>query len=220
MLDDSMRNVKDTVIHPLVSGFCRLGVSPTAVTALGFVVGLGAAAAAAAAFWILAASLWLVNRVLDGIDGALARWCGLEGDLGGYLDLMADFTVYTALPLGIAVGISGILPWAGAGEPGQAVFMGETVWPATAFVLGAFYINSASWMYLAAILEKRQTASPHVTAVVMPKGFIEGTETIIFFMAVLIFPQFAPLLLWLFGLCVMVSGVLRVRWWIKCTSKA
>ena len=78
------------------------GVSPTALTGVGLLAGLAAAALAAAGLPLAALALWLLNRLLDGLDGELARAFGRQSDLGGYLDILADFTVYALIPLGLA----------------------------------------------------------------------------------------------------------------------
>ena len=95
-------------------------------------------------------------------DGAVARHTGLS-DRGGFLDILTDFIVYASLPIGLVAGSA-------SNEPYLAL----------AFMLASFYVNSASWMYLAAILEKRAARHPKTqTTVVMPTGLIGGFETII-----------------------------------------
>jgi phosphatidylglycerophosphate synthase len=81
------------------------GVRPGAVTAVGLAVGVGACVAAGLAVWPLALGLWLVNRVLDGLDGALARVGGGGTDLGGFLDFLADFVVYGGFVVGVAIAV-------------------------------------------------------------------------------------------------------------------
>jgi phosphatidylglycerophosphate synthase len=59
--------------------------------------------AATLAFWPLALALWLLNRALDGLDGAVARASGGGSDLGGLLDFLADFVVYGGFVVGVAI---------------------------------------------------------------------------------------------------------------------
>lgn len=82
---------------------------------------------------------WFLNRLFDGLDGSLAREQDAASDFGGYLDIVLDFAVYAAIPLGLALG-----------QPAAANFV------ALALLLASFYVNAASWIYLAALLEKRQ----------------------------------------------------------------
>jgi len=78
---------------------------------------------------------------------------------------MSDFFVYAALPIGVVLG-----------APSQARYVILIV------MLGIFYINTASWMYLAAILEKRAAHDPETTTtIIMPTGLVGGFETIVFF---------------------------------------
>ncbi|MGQ7148234.1 CDP-alcohol phosphatidyltransferase family protein, partial [Escherichia sp. SS-MK2] len=50
--------------------------------------------------WYLAALVViLLNRLLDGLDGALARRRGLT-DAGGFLDISLDFLFYALVPFG------------------------------------------------------------------------------------------------------------------------
>jgi CDP-alcohol phosphatidyltransferase. len=53
--------------------------------------------------WYLAALVAIVlNRLLDGLDGALARLRGLT-DAGGFLDIALDFLFYALVPFGFAL---------------------------------------------------------------------------------------------------------------------
>lgn len=218
MFDEQLRGWKDRVISPLVRLSARLGIGPAAVTASALAIGLSAAVAAGAGRWGLALLLWIMNRVLDGVDGALARSTGRCSDTGGYLDIVADFLVYAALPLGIAFGTGGQYPTT------EAMSIGS-VWPAVAALLAACYVNAASWMYLSAILEKRaaaartEPASERRTAVVMPRGIVEGAETIAFYTAALLMPRHAALLFWSLAALVLLTAVQRVSWWLRSAAR-
>ncbi|MFX6950021.1 CDP-alcohol phosphatidyltransferase family protein, partial [Acinetobacter baumannii] len=74
----------------------RQGVGADQVTVAGLILGLAAAAAAAKAAFGAALVLILVNRLCDGLDGAIARARG-RTDAGGFLDITADFVFYGAL---------------------------------------------------------------------------------------------------------------------------
>ncbi len=174
MFDRRARPIAASVMAPLASGPLR-GWSPLALTGAGLVVGLAAAIAAALGAWWLAVVLWLTSRLLDGLDGAVARSSDRSSDVGGYLDLCADITVYGAVPLGVAAGLST-----------------EAAWVAAAFLVASFYLNTITWTVLSALLEKRAagaTANGETTSVTMPPGLIEGAETIVWFAAILVVPS-------------------------------
>ncbi len=196
MLDHKLRVYKDQMLRPLA---CRLrSISPNIITLVALVVGVAAAGAAATHWYSLALGLWLANRVLDGLDGIVARGWGRQNDFGGYLDIVADFVVYAGLPIG--------LYW---GDPSAANAL------MTILLLACFYVNAVSWLYLSAILEKRSLGANirgEFTTVTMPAGLVGGTETIIFYCAFLLWPEYLP---WLFGVMagMVVVGVGQRLWW-------
>ncbi|GAB6091414.1 CDP-alcohol phosphatidyltransferase family protein [Spirochaeta dissipatitropha] len=207
MFDTSLRRLKDIAIQPLVVLAGRIGLTALPVTFAGCILGLAAAVCAGFGLWPAALVLWLLNRVFDGLDGALARQQNVSSDLGAYLDIMADFLVYAALPLGIAVGQA---------AASQAILDSSLMlWPLTAFLLASFYVNAASWMFIAAIIEKRGASGEKTTSLVMPRGLIEGAETIFFFTLVLLVPTWAYGLFALFGVLVSISAIHRVIAWIR-----
>lgn len=201
MLDATLRPLKDRVVRPLARS---LGdrVHPLGITALSLVTGLGVAGLGAYRLYLPALALWGVSRTLDGLDGVLARMQSRATDLGGYLDLMADFVVYAAIPLCLVIGRPA--------DAGLAL--------AAAFMLAAFYVNAAAWMYVSALLEKRgrgAEATTEQTAVTMPRGLIEGTETILFYCAFLLFPARLAELFGVFGVLVLTGMILRVVWAVR-----
>ncbi len=162
--------MKATILGPVVDRVPSRAAD--ALTAAGVVLGLGAAVAAAWSSWWLALLLFLAGRMVDGLDGEVARRHRTASDAGGYADIVADTVVYAAIPIGASVGSSI-----------------DGIWPVTAVLLGSFYVNTITWAYLAAILEKRSVASARATSIVMPAGLVEGAETIAFFTVMLLVPQ-------------------------------
>jgi phosphatidylglycerophosphate synthase len=196
MLDHTLRSYKDDVLRPIAGKLGR--ISPNAITVLAMLVGLAAAGTSALHWYWPALALWLTNRMLDGLDGMVARSHARQSDFGGYLDIVLDFVVYAAVPIGLYLGNP-------AGINAVSLML----------LLSSFYINAASWIYLSAILEKRAagaSARCELTSVTMPGGLVGGTETILFYAAFLIWPNLLP---WLFGAMagmVAVGIILRLRW--------
>lgn len=173
MFDPVLRPMKDRALAPVarVVG----GAAPGTITALGLAAGLAAAWSAWNGAFGLGLLLWLANRVLDGLDGVVARIQGSGSDLGGLFDLMADFTVYAAIPLAMAL------------RPGAPPELA----PAALVLLAAFYVNAASWMVPAALLEKGgrgAAAREESTSLTMPEGLVAGGETIVFYALFFLFP--------------------------------
>jgi phosphatidylglycerophosphate synthase len=194
MIDRALRRHKDVALAP-VARLVPPGVHPGALTAAAVVPGLAAAGAAAVGASILALALWVANRLLDGLDGTLARQTGRQSDLGAYADILLDVVVYAAIPLGIAVGQDG-----------------NAAWVAAAVLLASFYVNSIAWSYLSALLEKRGAeglSDGETTAVTMPPGLIEGAETAVLFALALAIPQWSVAVMWVMAVAVAVSVVQR-----------
>jgi phosphatidylglycerophosphate synthase len=197
MFDSSLRRFKDQVGTPLARRMSR--VSPMYISILALLVGLLAAYTAYKHQYIWALALWLLNRILDGLDGLIARLHDTQSDFGGYVDILTDFVIYAALPIGLVVG-----------SPSSERYL------ALAFLLGSFYVNTASWMYLAAILEKRAAHDPDTqTTIVMPAGIIGGFETIIAYGIFLLFPAFITTLFSIFAALVFITTIQRLIW-AKC----
>jgi len=200
MFDGLFRRYKDRALAPITGIVSRL--SPNQVTVLAFVFGLGAAGFAAAGWTLAALAAWLTNRVLDGLDGTLARKHSAASDLGGYLDIVLDFGVYAAVPLGVAWGL---------GPAGAH-------WIALSVLLASFYVNGASWMMLSAILEKRAqgaVARGETTTITMPPGVAGAVFTFLFVTAFLSWPAgFAALAYGLALLCAISIGQ-RVAWAVQ-----
>lgn len=199
MFDHVLRLLKDRWLAPLAR-WLGPSLSPNTVSVLGFLFGLACAAAAARGANVLAVVLWVVNRMLDGLDGSLARVHGRQTDFGGYLDILLDFVVYAAIPVAMVYA-----------SPSRDIAV------AGVLLLATFFVNSASWMYLAAILERRElgaTTHGELTTVTMPPGLIAGTETVVFYALFLAVPA------WRVGgfqimATLVVVNVFQRLWWAR-----
>ncbi len=200
MLDSSLRPVKDRLLSPLAN--TAIGrVHPTAISAVGLVFSVGAAIAASQRLAAVAVIAWLVGRVADGLDGLAARSTGRSSDLGGLLDFTFDTIGYATIPIGAAFGVDT-----------------RAGWIVTAALLAAFYLNAVSLGYVAALTEKRAMASATqqgATSAVLPRGLIEGTETIVFFTLALAFIDASPWIWTVMTVLVVITALERVRWAAK-----
>lgn len=197
MLDQRLRRTKERVLGPLASRMVRV-VPAGLVTALAFLLTVAAAGAACAGLFVLSVPAWLAGRLLDGLDGSVARAGNAESDLGGYLDMVLDTMGYALVPLGVAL-------WLDT----------RAGWIALAVMLAAFYVNTISWAYLAAVLEKRALGagnSGELTSITMPPALVEGAETVVVFTIFLLVPDRAPQLFAVMAVAVMVGVVQRLLW--------
>ena len=190
MFDAQIRPLIDPPLNRLGQGLARAGVSADMVTLTGLALGLLAAALIALGAPGLALTPLLLSRIADGLDGAVAR-ATRTTDFGGYLDITSDFLFYGAVPLAFV--------WADPVANGAA----------GAFLLTSFYINGASFLGYAILAEKRgmQTTRRGAKSLYFTGGLLEGFETIVFFVALCLFPTYFAPLAWVFGaLCFITAG--------------
>ena len=102
MFDAKLRPLIDPPLNRLGSALARRGVTANAITFLGSALGLAGAAAISVGYFSAGLGLILANRLLDGLDGAVARANG-PTVLGGYFDIVADFAFYVSVPLGFGL---------------------------------------------------------------------------------------------------------------------
>ena len=89
---------------PIALALGRLGLSPNALTLIGFGIAVVAAWAAAQQAWVAAGLLVIFGGVFDLFDGALARATNKVSRLGGFLDSVFDRAGESVLYIGIAMG--------------------------------------------------------------------------------------------------------------------
>src|SRR5262245_23042370 len=102
MLDAAMRRFVDPPLDRLARVAAAQGVPANAITLVGLAIGLAVVPLLAVESYAGALVVIGLNRLADGLDGAVARR-GTPSDLGGYLDIVGDFIFYAAVPFGFAL---------------------------------------------------------------------------------------------------------------------
>jgi phosphatidylglycerophosphate synthase len=182
MLDGVMRRLIDPPIGRLGRALARLGVGADALTLTGLALGLGCAACIWLRLDMAALVLLALGRLADGLDGAVARATRIT-DRGGFLDIVCDFLFYGSVPLAFALR-----------DPAANALP-------SAALLAAFYANGASFLAFAAIAARRgeETQARGVKSLYFTTGLMEGTETILFFAAFILWPGWYTPLAYLFA---------------------
>jgi phosphatidylglycerophosphate synthase len=177
-------------IDPALNAFARItakaGVSANMITLMGAAIGCGGAAAIAMRYYEWGLALIILNRLADGLDGALARRNGAT-EFGGYLDSLCDFLFYVAVPIGFGLSV------------------GVNLLPALILV-SSFTITAVSFLAYAAIAARHNNDDGlHGTkAFIYSTGLMEGAETIMFFIVMCLLPAyFGPLAYSFAALCIM-----------------
>lgn len=174
MFDARLRPLIDPPLNAMGRWLAARGIGANAVTLAGLIPALGAGLAIAQEQYLLALGLIALNRLLDGLDGAVARASRLT-DWGGYLDTLADFAFYVTVPLAF-----------GLASPANT--------PAALVLIAAFTLTCASFLGFAAIAAKRgaETSAHGRKAFFYSTGLAEGAETIAVFAAMCLWPGWFP----------------------------
>lgn len=177
MIDALLLPVQRRALAPLARRAVALGWHADAVTLAGFALGLVAVGLLAAGQPLWALVFIALNRLADGLDGAIARLTG-PTDRGAFLDIALDFLFYALVPLGFAL----------AAPQANAL-------PA-AVLIAAFVGTGSSFLAFATIAAKRGMSAEAFPAkgIYYLGGLTEGAETIALFTAMCLAPSaFAPL---------------------------
>lgn len=200
MLDRTVRAALSRPLDAAAAALDRPGITPDRLTVTGLVLALTSAGAAAAQWWAAAAVLWLISRVADGLDGALARRRrargeGGDSEAGGFLDIVADFIGYGTGVLGVAWGAAAAFdaPW----------------WPFL-LVLVVYYVNGTAFLAFSSIAERTGRRIDDGRSLSFLGRIAEGTETIAVHTLWLVLPFWAWQIALVWAAFVGVSAAQRV----------
>jgi phosphatidylglycerophosphate synthase len=180
MLDPVLRRWVDPPLNRAGAWLAERGMPANATTIVGLAIGLCAVPLLASEHYGEALLVIVLNRLIDGLDGAIARQAGPTA-FGGYLDIVCDMAFYAAVPFGFALADHGNATWA-------------------ALLLASFVCTAASFLGRAVMAAQRGEADDGAhgrKSFFHAAGIIEGTETILAFILFCLFPAAFP---WLAGL--------------------
>ena len=191
----------DSYLHPrvkpllgrLAEALDKPAITPDGLTLFGFAIGVLALPFLALQWYMAALVAIVLNRLFDGIDGALARRRGLT-DAGGFLDIALDFLFYALVPFGFILA-----------DPAQNALAGG-------WLLFAFIGTGSSFLAFAAVAQKHQLDNPgyaHKSFYYLG-GLTEGTETIALFVLSCLLPQGFVWFAWVFGVLCWMTTFTRV----------
>lgn len=186
---------------PIVDGLARrihaAGFSANQVSFAGFGFGFLSAVMIASGLVGLAVVPLLINRICDGLDGAVARLTG-PSDRGAFLDITLDFLFYASVPLAFAF----------CNPEANAL--------AAAVLLASFIGTGVSFLAFAIMAEKRGEKSTEYPskAFYYLGGLTEGTETIICFVLMCLWREHFALFAWIYaGLCCVTTLTRMIAGW-------
>ncbi|MCH4811025.1 CDP-alcohol phosphatidyltransferase family protein [Vreelandella neptunia] len=169
-------------------------ITPDQVTLWAFLIGMTALPLLAFEQFGFALLAIVLNRVGDGLDGALARLSGRTSDAGGFLDIGLDFVFYAAVVFGFALA-----------NPTQNAL-------AAALLLFAFIGTGTSFLAFAIAAKHQAVERPHfpTKAFYYLEGLTEGTETVLALIIFCLFPEHFSTLAILFSIACLITTATRL----------
>lgn len=202
MLDRYLLTFQNKALQPLASRLAAAGVKADTITIVGFCIGVISCALVAREHYLAALALFLLGRFCDGLDGAIARQTR-PTDRGAFLDIALDFLIYGLFPLAFAL----------ARPDANAV--------AASLLLASFMGTGSSFLAFAAVAAKRG-----VVAAEFPRkgiyylgGLTEGTETIVAFSLMCVWPDWFPVIAMVFAALALLTTVMRWSWGWRAFSE-
>ncbi|MCF8208086.1 MAG: CDP-alcohol phosphatidyltransferase family protein [Rhodoferax sp.] len=189
MFDRALNAALQRPLTRMASGLLVCGLRANQITWIGFVLGLTAIPLIALGQPLWALLSIALNRLADGLDGAMARLTR-PTDLGAFLDISLDFLFYASIPLAFVLADP-----AHNGLPG-------------AVLIYSFIGTGSTFLAFAVLATKRGTTS----TAFRHKGFYylggltESTETIAVFALMCLAPGWFAVLAYGFaGLCALTT---------------
>ncbi len=192
MFDAALRQYIDPPLNSLGAKVAATGVSANVVTAIGFLVGMTAIPFIVHEQYLIALGLILINRIFDGLDGAVARHSILS-DFGGYLDIVSDFVFYSGVVFAFA--------WA---RPENTLV--------SAFLIFSFMGTASTFLAYAAMAAKHNISTDirGIKSLYYLGGLAEGAETIFVFILFCLLPDYFFWIAFIFGVMCWITTATRV----------
>ena len=193
MLDPFFIKHLKTPLRNLALKLDAMDIKANHITFFGFVMGMLAVPSLSQEYYGLALVFIIINRLMDGLDGAVARIQG-PTDLGGYLDITLDFIFYSAVIFGFALA-----------NPIENAL-------AASFVIFSFMGTGSSFLAFAIMAEKRQIKNLDYggKSLHFIGGLAEGAETIAFLILICLVPAHFVVLAYVFGTICWITTVTRI----------
>jgi phosphatidylglycerophosphate synthase len=172
MLDRAAITTLKPVLQAVARRLVAMSIGADAITLLGFAIGMAAALCITMQLYLPGLMLILLSRLLDGLDGAVARLTQ-PTDRGAFLDISLDFLFYASIPLAFA-----------CSAPAANALPAATL-------LAAFMGTGSSFLAFAAVAEKRGLKSDAYPdkGLTYLGGLTEASETLICFCLMCLWPQ-------------------------------
>ncbi len=193
MLDRHITPLIRPAVDAIAKALASRGMRADHVTLAAFAIGIAAMICIVFQAYLIGATLILLSRLCDALDGAVARQTD-PTDAGGFLDIALDFLFYAGIVLAFAL----------ASPKANAL--------AAAVLLTTFIGTTSSFLAFAALAAKRGITNMEYPdkSLYFLGGLAEATETLIFFLAACIWPRWFALLAYAFAAICAITTFTRI----------
>jgi CDP-diacylglycerol--glycerol-3-phosphate 3-phosphatidyltransferase len=105
--NDSRARIKG-IFEPIALAMGRAGLTPDALTIIGFVITVVGAVLVSQQLWLVGGLVVFFGGVFDMFDGTLARATGQAGPLGGFMDSVIDRAGEVVVYVGIVAALQAV----------------------------------------------------------------------------------------------------------------
>ena len=192
MIDTKLNKFLKPTLNEIAKLLIKFGFKANFVTFAGFFFGLCCFYFIINSLFLLAIIFLFLNRLFDGLDGAIARLNG-ETDIGAFYDIILDFIFYSLFPIAF-------------------IFVDLNYSYSICFLLLSFVATQTTFLASAWIIEKNKISisDGHKKSFFYSGGITEGFETIICFTLMLLFHEFIDYIAYIFGVLCWITFFCRI----------
>lgn len=200
MLDSYIRPVLAPLLEQMAAPIVRMGYTANTMTLCGVVAGILTFLVLPFGYYGFVVFFLLLNRLFDGLDGAVARLRQKQGleksvtDIGGYFDIVSDFIFY-----------AGFIFFFAMGQSSQGMI--------AAFLLFSYMGTSTTFLGFAILAAKKNIPDQvePTRSIFYLGGLAGGSETLLVMLLMCVAPVFFPIIAIIFGIICWLTTYGRIR---------
>ena len=192
MFDGQINKILKPALDVLAKKLLQFKIQANTITFTGFFFGLCCFYFTVNGMFIYASIFLFLNRLCDGLDGALARLVG-QTDIGAFYDIVSDFLFYSLFPISF-------------------IFLDIENAYSICFLLLSFVATQTTFLASAWLVEKNKLliSENQKKSFFYIGGITEGFETILCFILMLLFYDYINYIAYIFGTLCWITFITRV----------
>ena len=190
MIDKYLIKILKPLLNFLASFFYLMGVNANYISVAGLFLSFASFVLILNGIFIVALFVFLLGRILDGVDGNLANKTSIT-EFGGFIDIVCDFISYSIIPLAFILN-----------DNSNAIF--------GSILLTTFFGTSSTFFGIAIFENKRKIKKKPSKSFYYVGGFMGGAVTIGFLSLMFLFPDKFNLIALIFSVLCILSTIERI----------